>query len=96
MDYDLENWGGYNRVSFNAVVPDKDQVEYYWPAWRAAFQGAHIQSSMCSVSARTHAARWCVIVRGCRRTYNHPLTDTPPSCPCPSCPHAACAAVQRG
>jgi hypothetical protein len=27
FDYDLEDWGGFNWASFNAIVSDRDQVE---------------------------------------------------------------------
>ena len=27
FDYDLEDWGGFNRNSFNAIVSDRDQAE---------------------------------------------------------------------
>eukprot|EP00944_MAST-04C_sp_MAST-4C-sp1_P007923 g7923.t1 len=50
-DYDQEGNGGVDRGAFNAVVNDQDQVEYYFPAWRAAAEGAHIQSVMCSYNA---------------------------------------------
>lgn len=50
-DYDLEGNWGTDRGSFNAIVNDQDQVEYYWPAWRAAVEGAHIHSIMCSYNA---------------------------------------------
>ena len=49
--YDLENWDHFDRDSFNAVVSDKDLVEYYWPAWRAAVEGAKAASVMCSYNA---------------------------------------------
>ena len=42
FDYDLENWGGLNRASFNALVSERDQVEYYFPAWRAAVEGGRV------------------------------------------------------
>jgi hypothetical protein len=48
MAYDLENWGGLNRASFNALISERDQVEYYYPAWRAAVQGGRTGSVMCS------------------------------------------------
>eukprot|EP00038_Savillea_parva_P023364 m.40557 g.40557 ORF g.40557 m.40557 type:complete len:1020 (+) comp5998_c0_seq1:874-3933(+) len=51
FDYDLEDWGGFDRSSFNAVVSDRDQVEYYFPAWRAAVQGGQVGSVMCSYNA---------------------------------------------
>eukprot|EP00117_Sycon_ciliatum_P005145 scpid90606/ scgid9214/ Probable exo-1,4-beta-xylosidase bxlB; 1,4-beta-D-xylan xylohydrolase bxlB; Beta-xylosidase bxlB; Xylobiase bxlB len=28
--YDLENWEGVSRFQFNAIVSDRDLVEYYW------------------------------------------------------------------
>ena len=36
-----------DRTNFNAVVSKQDQVEYYWPAWKAA-AGAGVRSVMCS------------------------------------------------
>ena len=48
FDYDLENWNGLDRASFNAIVSERDQVEYYFPAWRAAVQGGRVGSVMCS------------------------------------------------
>eukprot|EP00048_Salpingoeca_helianthica_P016232 m.231184 g.231184 ORF g.231184 m.231184 type:complete len:915 (-) comp18276_c0_seq1:117-2861(-) len=50
-DYDCENCNGTDRGSFDAQVNDRDQVEYYWPQWRAAVEGAHVQSVMCSYNA---------------------------------------------
>ena len=43
--------GGLNRASFNAIVSDRDQVEYYFPAWRAAVEGGRVGSVMCSYNA---------------------------------------------
>eukprot|EP00662_Eupelagonemidae_sp_cell21_P042124 gene42124-66389_t len=51
FDYDLEKWGGADRSSFNAVVGMRDQVEYYWPSWRAAASGGGVASVMCSYNA---------------------------------------------
>ena len=62
MDYDCEECGpcnttqkgdptsgaGCSRQNFNALVSDRDQVEYYWPAFRAAIQGGDVGSIMCS------------------------------------------------
>jgi beta-glucosidase-like glycosyl hydrolase len=62
MDYDCEqcqpcnvtqmgdpnSGAGCSRQNFNALVPDRDQVEYYWPAFRAAVQGGDVASIMCS------------------------------------------------
>jgi len=35
------------RQNFNALVNDRDQVEYYWPAFRAGIQGGDVASVMC-------------------------------------------------
>ena len=41
-DYDLEgNRGTTDRGSFDATVPARDQVEYYWPAWEATARVAN-------------------------------------------------------
>ena len=62
MDYDCEVCAPCNvtqkgdptdgaqcsRQNFNALVSDRDQVEYYWPAFRAAIQGGDVGSIMCS------------------------------------------------
>ena len=50
-DYDQEGNYGTGRTSFDANVTMQDQVEYYWPGWRSAVQGANIQSIMCSYNA---------------------------------------------
>jgi xylan 1,4-beta-xylosidase len=50
-DYDVEGNGAVDRGAFNAVVNDQDQVEFYFPAWRAAAEGAHVHSVMCSYNA---------------------------------------------
>ena len=52
-DYDIEGcrYGVPCRTAFNAIVSQQDQVEYYFPAWRAAFQVGHAQSIMCSYNA---------------------------------------------
>ena len=65
MDYDCENCRALgdtcmpssgnqcktDRTNFNAEVTTRDQVEYYWPAWRAAAAGGRIKSVMCSYNA---------------------------------------------
>lgn len=58
FDYDLEDWGGFNRASFNALVSDRDQVEYYFPAWRAAVQGGQVGSVMCSCKTAEMFCAW--------------------------------------
>ena len=40
--------GCFNRGTFDAVIPTRDLVEYYWPPWRAVIEGADVHSIMCS------------------------------------------------
>eukprot|EP01084_Bolivina_argentea_P243621 408372_1 len=47
-DYDQEGNYGTIRQAFNANVSMQDQVEYYWPAFRAAVQTGLVNSIMCS------------------------------------------------
>ena len=59
--YDLENWNGTQRYEFNAIVTYGELVEYFWPAFRSAFERGQAQSTMCSYNAvtvrnQTHAA----------------------------------------
>lgn len=54
FDYDLENWGGLSRNSFNAIVSPRDQAEYYWPAWRATVQGGRVGSVSLPNGLRFH------------------------------------------
>ena len=77
MAYDLENWGGLNRASFNALISERDQVEYYYPAWRAAVQGGRTGSVMCSCEC---AALSCFI----QRLQLHHSRVHPPA-PCRQC-----------
>ena len=46
--YDLENWHGYDRSSYNANITDQDLVESYLPSFEACVNDAHVQSVMCS------------------------------------------------
>jgi hypothetical protein len=56
FDYDLENWGGLDRASFNAIVSERDQVEYYFPAWRAAVEGGRV-GCVTNFAVTAHHAR---------------------------------------
>ena len=53
-DYDQE--GSHNesdpssRMNFNAVVSAQDQVQYFWPSFRAAVQEGRVESVMCRYS----------------------------------------------
>ena len=53
MKQDAAKSGGAEcgRQNFNALVSDRDQVEYYWPAFRAAVQGGDVASIMCAYNA---------------------------------------------
>ena len=52
--YDLENWNGYDRSSYNANISALDLVESYLPSFEACVNDAHVASMMCSYkSART-------------------------------------------
>jgi hypothetical protein len=51
--YDLESSDGTWRGEFNAVLTAHDLVEYYLPAFRSAFQRAHVAATMCSYNAET-------------------------------------------
>ena len=49
-DYDVEGNvpPAVPRKSFNAIVSDQDQVEYYWPAWQTTIENTGLQGIMCS------------------------------------------------
>lgn len=49
--YDLENWGGNSRLSFNAVVSQQDLVEFYLPSFQTCVRDAKVASVMCSYNA---------------------------------------------
>lgn len=53
--YDLENWHGYDRSSYNANISSQDLVESYLPSFEACVNDAQVASVMCSYkSAHTH------------------------------------------
>ena len=43
--------GCFNRGTFNAEIPTRDLVEYYWPVWQTIIKDAAIPSIMCSHNA---------------------------------------------
>lgn len=49
--YDLENWGGFDRYDFNAIIDQQDLVQYYWPTFEACVRDAHVGSIMCSYNS---------------------------------------------
>ena len=49
--YDLENWEGVIRQSFNAVVTQQDLAEYYLAPFQTCVRDAKVASVMCSYNA---------------------------------------------
>ena len=51
--YDLEDWGGYSRHSFDAVISPSDEADTYFPAFQACIhqQGGASAGIMCSYNA---------------------------------------------
>ncbi|KAH9482881.1 putative exo-1,4-beta-xylosidase bxlB [Psilocybe cubensis] len=49
--YDLENWNGNNRMSFDAVVTPQDLSEYYLPPFQSCVRDAKVASVMCSYNS---------------------------------------------
>jgi beta-D-xylosidase 4 len=49
--YDLENWNGVNRGSYNAIISTQDLAEYYLPGFRSCFRDAKAGAVMCSYNA---------------------------------------------
>jgi beta-D-xylosidase 4 len=49
--YDLEDWEGNIRTSFNAVVTQQDLSEFYLPPFQSCVRDAKVASVMCSYNA---------------------------------------------
>lgn len=49
--YSVENWKGYQRFSFDAIVSDQDLAQSYLPAFEAGVREARAGSIMCSYNA---------------------------------------------
>lgn len=49
--YDVENSDGHIRSAFNAIVPSRDLISYYWPPFQSCVQRAKAGSIMCSYNA---------------------------------------------
>ncbi|KAF8974417.1 glycoside hydrolase family 3 protein [Flammula alnicola] len=49
--YDLENWNGNNRMSFNAIVTPQDMSEFYLPPFQSCVRDAKVASIMCSYNS---------------------------------------------
>ncbi|KAJ7175430.1 beta-xylosidase [Mycena filopes] len=49
--YDLEDWMGNDRTSFNAVISQQDLTEYYLPPFQSCVRDAKVGSVMCSYNA---------------------------------------------
>ena len=46
--YDLEDWHGNDRSSYNANISARDLVESYLPPFESCVNDAHVASIMCS------------------------------------------------
>ncbi|KAJ6474666.1 beta-xylosidase [Mycena vitilis] len=49
--YDLENWEGNDRTSFNAIISQQDLSEFYLPPFQSCVRDAKVGSVMCSYNA---------------------------------------------
>ncbi|RFU30389.1 hypothetical protein B7463_g5947, partial [Scytalidium lignicola] len=49
--YDLENWHGFARYGFDAVINSQDLREYYLPPFQKCARDSNVQSVMCSYNA---------------------------------------------
>lgn len=49
--YDLEDWNGNNRMSFNAIVTTQDLSEFYLPPFQSCVRDAKVASVMCSYNS---------------------------------------------
>ncbi|KAG6820598.1 hypothetical protein H0H93_014514 [Arthromyces matolae] len=49
--YDIENWEGNDRTSFNAQVTLQDLSEYYLPPFQSCVRDAKVGSVMCSYNS---------------------------------------------
>ncbi|KAL5355474.1 putative exo-1,4-beta-xylosidase bxlB [Aspergillus floccosus] len=49
--YDLEDWEGTERYSFNAVISDQDIAEYYLPSFKTCTRDAKVDAVMCTYNA---------------------------------------------
>ncbi|ANB12660.1 hypothetical protein AWJ20_922 [Sugiyamaella lignohabitans] len=49
--YDLESWEEHSRLGFDAIISERDLVEYYLPAFQSCVRDAKAASVMCSYNA---------------------------------------------
>jgi beta-D-xylosidase 4 len=49
--YDLEDWQGHLRFSFNALISPQDLVEYYMPPFQECARDSNVGGFMCSYNA---------------------------------------------
>ena len=52
--YDLENWHGFDRSSYNANITAQDLVESYLPSFEVCVNDANVASIMCSYNVQRH------------------------------------------
>ncbi|KAL6962665.1 putative beta-D-xylosidase 7 [Sarracenia purpurea var. burkii] len=46
--YDLENWGGNNRFTFNAIVSKQDLADTYQPPFQSCVEEGRVSGIMCA------------------------------------------------
>ncbi|KAJ7935417.1 beta-xylosidase [Mycena leptocephala] len=49
--YDIEDWEGNERFSFNAIISQQDLTEFYLPPFQTCVRDAKVGSVMCSYNA---------------------------------------------
>ena len=49
--YSVENWGGYSRTRFNALVTERDMADTYLPAFQSCVERGQASALMCSYNA---------------------------------------------
>lgn len=47
IGYDLEDWEGNVRYSFNAIITQQDLAEFYTPSFKSCVRDAKVGSVMC-------------------------------------------------
>jgi beta-D-xylosidase 4 len=49
--YDIEDWQGYERYGFDAIITTQDLREYFLPPFQSCARDSNVQSVMCSYNA---------------------------------------------
>ncbi|KAK9152154.1 hypothetical protein Syun_010463 [Stephania yunnanensis] len=72
IGYDLENWTGIERYSFNAVITEQDAQDTYVPPFQSCIQDAKASCLMCSYNevAGIPACAMGSVFKKIRKFYN--------------------------